>query len=144
MTLCLHIVSGDLRGHGAVSSCGGYGDENAGGGGGGRIAMHSLYDTQFRGSLLVYGRKGTQGGDTGGPGTVFMEDTLIWNEKWENRLYVDGRGTNNLKPCIIYERNPRVANLNLTHDNNADVSFDHVLLKNEASMKKIREWATSV
>ena len=136
------IVSGDLRGHGTVSSCGGKGDGNAGGGGGGRVALHSLYDTQFRGSLLVNGNKGTNGGDIGGPGTIFMEDTLIWNEKWENRLYVDGKDANQLKPCIIYERNPRVVRLNLTNDNNADVSFDHVLLKNKASIKQTCVWKT--
>jgi len=128
------IVSGDLRGHGTVSARGGEGDGNAGGGSGGRIAMHSKYDTQFRGHLLAYGRTGTQGGDMGGPGTVFMEDTVTWNEKWENRLYVDGRGADQQKPCVIYERNPRMVKLNFTHDNNADVSFDHVLLANKASI----------
>ena len=70
----------------------------------------------------------------GGPGTVFMEDTLLWNAKWENRLYVDGKDHRN-PSVVIYERNPRAIRLNLTHDNNADVSFDHVLLTNNASIQ---------
>ena len=117
-----------------MTACGGKGDGKAGGGSGGRIALHSLYDTQFRGGLLVDGRPGTQGGDMGGPGTVFMEDTLLWNAKWENRLYVDGKDHRD-PSVVIYERNPRVVRLNLTHDNNADVSFDHILLRNNASIQ---------
>ena len=126
------FYSGDLRGHGLISALGGQGDGVAGGGSGGRIALHSVYDNQYRGYARAYGHGGTGGGDIGGPGSVFMEDMLVRGITWENRLYVDGQNVDIPKPLVVYEKNPRVLAYSNELDNNADVSFDHVML-----MKKV-------
>ena len=127
----LSVYIGALRGHGLVSAKGGGAGALAGGGAGGRIALFSDYNNEYRGATLTQGGRG--GGDTGGPGTVFAEDTLQRGQRWQSRLYVDGRGRGEDKPLVIYERNPRVVELGLENDNKADVSFDELMLTNEVS-----------
>lgn len=53
-------VTGDLRGHGLVSSVGGKGSGSAGGGSGGRIAVHAGYSNDFLGQLEAHGTPGEQ------------------------------------------------------------------------------------
>lgn len=72
----LLFLIGQLSGHGTASAVGGFGYGPAGGGAGGRIAIHTWDSNDFKGSLLAYGSSGTTGGDLGGPGTVFVEDRI--------------------------------------------------------------------
>lgn len=114
-----------------MTSLGGQGHGNAGGGAGGRIAIHSSYNNQYRGALEAHGRGGTTGGDMGGPGTVFIQDMLVRDLDWKYRLYVDGRDLDPPKPLVINETNPLVHTHNVIHDNEASISFDHLMLKNK-------------
>lgn len=68
--------TGHFSGHGRISAIGGRGHGSAGGGAGGRIAVHTWDSNFYKGALLAYGSGGTSGGDIGGPGTVFVEDKM--------------------------------------------------------------------
>ena len=116
-----------LRGYGSVSVVGGQGHGIGGGGAGGRIAIHTNSANEYKGALLAIGQTGSSSGDGGGPGTVFIEDRLSEFE-YQSRLYLDGNDIYHAKPVIIWEKNPRVLASNETLDNNADVSFDHLML----------------
>ena len=65
-----------MSGHGTISTIGGKGHQSAGGGAGGRIAIHTWDSNYYKGALLAYGSGGTTDGDIGGPGTVFIEDKV--------------------------------------------------------------------
>ena len=81
----LWVTADDLRGHGTMSAIGGTGGSSAGGGAGGRIAIHTSEANEYRGALLAYGRGGSTGGDVGGPGTVFVEDTVVRDQEYSSR-----------------------------------------------------------
>lgn len=116
-----------------MSSMGGKGHGIGGGGSGGRIAVHTSSANEYKGFFLAVGQKGTSTGDMGGPGTVFIEDKTSEFE-YQSRLYLDGQNLSPAKPVVIWEKNPRVLASNETLDNNADVSFDHLMLN-----KKVRK-----
>ncbi len=121
---------GDMRGHGSIQAKGGAGSPGAGGGAGGRIAVHTRLGNEYYGDLVAVGGDGS---DIGGPGTVFIEDMLVQDITWSRRLYLDGRNVDPPKPVIISERNPRVQMMQITEENNAHVAFDEVLLQNMVS-----------
>lgn len=114
-----------------MSSLGGHGHSSYGGGSGGRIAIHTD-NNEYRGTLRAYGQGGSSSGDKGGPGTVFVEDSL--GLEYQRRLYLDGNDLEIPKPVVIWERNPTVVDANETLPNDADIHFDHVMLN-----RKVRE-----
>lgn len=118
-----------------MSSMGGKGHGIGGGGSGGRIAVHTSSANEYKGFFLAFGQKGTSTGDMGGPGTVFIEDKTSEFE-YQSRLYLDGKNLSPAKPVVIWEKNPRVLASNETLDNNADVSFDHLMLNKKVQKGK--------
>ena len=123
------MFQGHCRGYGALSANGGKGYGDAGGGGGGRIAIHTRDANEYKGSITAYGSPGTMTGDTGGPGTVFIEDRLE-PFTYQSRLYLDGRDLYPTKPVVIYEKNPRHATAQKPTTNNADIDIEHIMLNN--------------
>ena len=126
----LSFQSGHFRGYGSLSAIGGLGYGSAGGGAGGRIAIHSRDAYEYKGSLLAYGSPGTSDGDMGGPGTVFVEDRIT-EFTYQSRLYLDGRDLYPPKPVVVNELNPRHVGSEKPNTNNADLDFEHVLLNNK-------------
>ena len=126
----------DMRGHGVLRSVGGDGSGNAGSGSGGRVSIHTESSQQYRGAMLAYGFRSTTG-DTGGPGSVFVQDMLVRNTEWEFRLYVDGQNAEPPKPLFINETNPIIHRHGIVHDNMASLSFDHMLLQHKVSCQHI-------
>ena len=79
------LTVSDFRGHGKFSANGGMGASNGGGGSGGRFAAHTSVANQFRGALEAHGVGGTNGGDIGGPGSVFIEDEIVSGVEFSTR-----------------------------------------------------------
>ena len=126
------LFKGQFRGYGTLSVIGGKGYGSAGGGAGGRIAVHTLDANEYKGRLLAYGSPGTTSGDMGGPGTVFVEDRKE-AFTYQSRLYVNGRNLEPPKPIVINEKNPRHASAAKATTNKADLDFEHILLENIVS-----------
>ncbi|WAR26297.1 TENX-like protein [Mya arenaria] len=112
--------SGQFSGHGKISSIGGKGQGAAGGGAGGRIAIHTWGYNYYKGELLAYGRGGTESGDLGGPGTV---------------LYLDGQYLQVPKPVVINEINPRHTTSETPNTNDAHIDFEHLMLNKNAMLE---------
>ena len=131
------FTAGDLRGHGSVQASGGRSKATKGGGGaGGRIALYSNYDNQYRGHLVAIGESGPTGGDRGGPGTVFIEDATVTpaGKVWKGRLYVDGQNLWPAKPVVLNERNPL-----RTPTGNHHLQIDQLLLERKVGDNFIHE-----
>ena len=133
MSACFVLFKGQFRGYGTLSAIGGKGYGSAGGGAGGRIAIHTRDANEYKGGLLAYGSPGTTSGDMGGPGTVFVEDRTE-PYTYQSRLYLDGRNLYPTKPVVVNEKNPRHATAAKPTGNNADLDFQHVLLNNIVSL----------
>ena len=115
-----------------MSAVGGHGYLSAGGGAGGRIAIHTKDANEYKGEQLAYGSEGTSSGDMGGPGTVFVEDRMT-AFTYQSRLYIYGLDLQPPKPIVINEKNPRHTVASSQTSNNADLDFEHLLLENSVS-----------
>ena len=126
-----YIFPAHFRGHGTISASGGRGDYSSGGGAGGRIAVHIMDGDEYRGALTALGAGGTNNGDVGGTGTVYVEQYK--NGTWYSRLYLDNQNVQPPKPLILGERNPRTIREGRMEHNFADFAFDELMLKNKVS-----------
>ncbi|XP_070533134.1 uncharacterized protein [Ptychodera flava] len=69
----IFIQAGVVHGHGVLTSDGGDGGTNSGGGSGGRIAIHVTNAYRFQGTLQALGGSGS---DHGWPGTVYIKQSI--------------------------------------------------------------------
>ena len=109
----------DFEGYGDISSIGGDGSHNNGGGAAGRVAVHCLQEIIYEGSYTVYGGSGADDVQCAGGGTVYLKDIRASREY--QRLLLDNKGRPHNKYATIDE-------------SFVEHYFDEVHLLNQASV----------
>ena len=83
------VLARQIEGYGSFSSVGGSSSRTSGAGAAGRIALYCNQKEEFEGIYHVYGGEGAQGINSGGPGTLYIED---WrNGQVFERLFIDNK-----------------------------------------------------
>lgn len=109
----------EFEGYGFISSIGGSGRLNNGGGAAGRVAVYCTLQIEFEGSYVVYGGGGADDTQSSGGGTVYLQDTR--SAKIYKRLLLDNQNRPHDKYATIDE-------------SFTDHYFDEVHLFNQASV----------
>ena len=91
----------DFEGYGVISSMGGTGSHNNGGGAAGRVAVHCLQQIVYEGSYTVYGGGGKDDTQSAGGGTVYLKD--IRSSKEYKRLLLNNKNRPHDKYATIDE-----------------------------------------